>query len=248
MKSIRSIYIYVYNRTFSISLFFHIFSRSEVLDEMFGLDKCVEKRRHTHLLHTQSGNLSRSRYACAFILLNWIFQLDESNIATPRPKLETGSRAETGRFEFDSCRVRVPREKFEWNKRNEGEKKGQVLALSGYREKVYIWSKEPGSLSSNTVAASLWSFLKFLFQNSSYLSREKYSPAFRLKSTLNVERYLSEIVREGGLMKVSIWKKFACFIASNSSGKISHSSKSSSFQNFFAENGKIDNDEWGRWW
>lgn len=124
MKSIRSIYIYIFTIEHFQSLFFStFFSRSEVLDEMFGLDKCVEKRRHTHLLHTQSGNLSRSRYACAFILLNWIFQLDESNIATPRPKLETGSRAETGRFEFDSCRVRVPREKFEWKKETKEKKK-----------------------------------------------------------------------------------------------------------------------------
>lgn len=196
MKSIWSIYIYVYNRTFSISLFFHIF---------FSIRSVRRDVRPRQVRRKAAAHTPFAYTIWKLVTLQIRVRLHPTKLDIPTGwKQYRDSSAETGNWLLGrdrSIRVRfVPCSCSTWKiwmkKRNEGEKKGQVLALSGYREKVYIWSKEPGSLSSNTVAASLWSFLKFLFQNSSYLSREKYSPAFRLKSTLNVERCLKMFVRD----------------------------------------------------
>ena len=83
------------------------------------------------LLHTCTqhnlGNSSRSRYARAFILLNWIFRLDESNIvaygSTARNwKLAARSRSPKSGFEVRSRNghARLSRVKEIWTRRPRG--------------------------------------------------------------------------------------------------------------------------------
>ena len=78
------------------------FKSAETRRKKWRIVKCVGKQQTLLHTYTQSGNLSRSRYARAFILLNWIFRLDESNIVeygSSRPENWKLARSRPDRFE-----------------------------------------------------------------------------------------------------------------------------------------------------